>query len=273
VNARTRIATLATAMTTFAAPLVAQAAREAGRWTDRCRDDDWLDHSPAHYCEIRESGFKAGGALSVDPGDNGGVRIVGWDRDSVAVAAKVQAQASTDEAARALAQRVSISTSGGAIRADGPSTSGHESWSVSFTVAVPRHSDVTAHTVNGPIGVEDVAGKLELRAVNGPVRLDAVGGDVHAHTTNGPLVVSLEGERWVGAGLDAETENGPVSLTLPSRYAARLETGTVNGPMSVDYPLTLQGRISFRRISTDIGGGGPPVRVVTTNGPVTVRSQ
>jgi DUF4097 and DUF4098 domain-containing protein YvlB len=104
-------------------------------------------------------------------------------------------------------------------------------------------------------------------------RLDGVAGDVRARTVNGPLVVTLEGERWEGPGLDSETENGPVVLTLPARYSAHLETGTVNGPMSIDIPVTLQGRIDFHRISTDIGSGGATVRAVTTNGPVTVRSR
>jgi hypothetical protein len=49
-----------------------------------------------------------------------------------------------------------------------------------------------------------------------------------------------------------------------------LETGTVNGPMSIDFPITVQGRIDTKRLSMDIGGGGPTVHVTTTNGPVTV---
>lgn len=242
-------------------------------WLAECRRGDWGGHARARFCEVRQTGFKATGQTSIDPGANGGIAVSGWDRDSVAVTVKIRAQAGTDDAARGLAQQIRIAASGGTIRADGPSTSGRESWSVIFDVSVPRRSDVTAETVNGPISVDNVTGRMELRAVNGPVHLDAVGGDVHARTTNGPLVVSLEGGRWDGAGLDGETQNGPVNLTLPANYAAHLETGTVNGPMSLDYPITLQGRISFRRISTDIGGGGPPVRVVTTNGPVTVRRQ
>lgn len=251
--------------------VAAQRARDAGRWTDRCRDNDWGDDARAHYCEIRATGFKAGGALSVDPGVNGGIRITGWDQDSVAVTAKVQAQAETDEAAHDLARQVRISTSGGSIVADGPSTSGRRSWSVSFTVSVPRRSDLRAQTVNGPISVDEVTGKLDLRAVNGPIDLDAVGGDVHARTTNGPLVVTLSGAKWDGAGLDGETQNGPVTLAIPSGYAAHLETGTVNGPMSIDFPITVQGRISRHNIETDLNGGGPTIRAVTTNGPLTVQ--
>jgi hypothetical protein len=35
----------------------------------------------------------------------------------------------------------------------------------------------------------------------------------------------------------------------------------------------VQGRLDLKRLSMDIGGGGPTVRVVTTNGPVTVGHQ
>ena len=269
-----RIAALLMVSGAFAGPLLAQRSRTADDWLSRCRHGEWGDDDRARYCEVRESGFRPGGrAVTVDPGQNGGVRFTGWDRDSIGVSARIQTQAETDEEARALGQQIRIEASDGTIRADGPATRSRSSWSVSFEVSVPRRFDLAAETENGPISVEDVSGRMELRAVNGPVRLEAVAGDVHARTTNGPVVVTLEGERWDGAGLDAETQNGPVVLTLPPRYAARLETGTVNGPMNVDYPITLQGRISFRRITTDIGGGGPPVRVVTTNGPVSVRTR
>jgi hypothetical protein len=253
-----------------ASSLMAQRARtEDGQ--DRCRSGDWGDDSRAHYCEIRDTGFKAGGSVAVDPGVNGAIRFTGWDRDSVTVTAKVQTQAETDEDARALARQIRIVIADGTIRADGPATRHRESWSVNFDVSVPRRTDLTARTVNGPISVADVTGKMELTAVNGPVHLDAVGGDVHARTTNGPLVVTLEGDKWDGTGLDSETSNGPVVLTIPANYSAHLETGTVNGPMSFDFPITVQGRFSSRNIETDLGGGGPTIRAVTTNGPLTVR--
>jgi hypothetical protein len=63
-----------------------------------------------------------------------------------------------------------------------------------------------------------------------------------------------------------------VTLAIPERYSAKLETGTVNGPMSVDFPMTvtIQGRLS-QNLSTTLGSGGAPVRVVTTNGPLVIR--
>ena len=271
-----RTLTIVSLLACAAVPLAAQRRHAGDDSPISCRDGDhdWGDDARAHYCEIRNTGFKApGGTITVDPGENGGVRFTGWDRDSIAVTAKVQTQAETDADARDLAQQVRIETSGGTIRAEGPGFRHRASWSVSFDVMLPRRSDLEAETENGPISVADVKGRMELRAHNGPLRLEAVGGDVHARTVNGPLVVTLEGERWDGTGLDSETENGPVVLTLPPGYSAHLETGTVNGPMNLDIPITVQGRFNFRRIETDIGSGGPRVRAVTTNGPVTVRNR
>ena len=267
-----RILAAASLLACAAAPLAAQRHRSGDDWLASCRDrDNWGD-SRARFCEIRNAGFKAGGAVSVDPGVNGAIRVSGWDRDSVDVTAKIQAQARSDEEAQALAHDIRITASGGTISADGPAASGRRSWSVSFDVMVPRRTDLTVRTENGPISVDDVAGKMDLHAVNGPLHLEDVAGDVHARTVNGPLVITLSGDHWDGTGLDSETENGPVVLTLPARYSAHLETGTVNGPMLLDIPVTVQGRINFHHISTDIGSGGPPVRAVTTNGPVTVRN-
>ncbi|MGH7719113.1 MAG: hypothetical protein ACREON_09755, partial [Gemmatimonadaceae bacterium] len=70
--------------------------------------------------------------------------------------------------------------------------------------------------------------------------------------------------------LDLRTTNGGVDLSIPGNYSATLETGTVNGGMSIDFPITVQGRIT-RRLTTQLGGGGPTIRAITTNGGVRIR--
>lgn len=212
------------------------------------------------------------GALTVNPGENGAVAIYGWDRDSITVVAKIEAGARSDEDARQLVDAVHIDASGSTIRAAGPETASRQQWSVSFDVYVPRHTDLALSTENGPISIEDVTGTMNLRAENGPVSLVGVGGDVTARVQNGPLTVRLSGTQWDGAGLDAEARNGPVDLAIPERYNAQLETGTVNGPMDVAFPLTVtvQGHVT-NRIRTTLGSGGAPLRIVTTNGPLTIR--
>jgi hypothetical protein len=248
-------------------------------WLDDCHRDSWHDSyrdSRVKHCEIREAGFKGpvrGGALTVDPGTNGGVDIIAWDRDSVAVTARIQVNARSEDDAQAIARAIRIEAAGRVVRAVGPNPTGRrQSWSVSFIVYVPRRTDLSLATENGPLSVTDVTGRMDLSTQNGPLSLSGVAGDVHAHAQNGPLSVRLTGDRWVGTGLDAETTNGPAVLRIPEDYNAKLDFGTVNGPMDVGFPITvtINGRITDR-VSTTLGQGGPPVRVVTTNGPMSVR--
>jgi Putative adhesin len=249
--------------------LRSQSAADA-RWMAQCRDHE--DAWRARACEVRVVSLATGGVITVDPGRNGAAAVEGWDRDSVEVHARIQAEGATDDDAAALAHAIKIVASGTTIGAEGPDAGRRQSWAVNFVVYAPRHSDLKLDTYNGPIGVRDIAGRMTLTAYNGPISLTAVGGDVRARTTNGPLDIELVGARWDGAGLDAETTNGPVSLAIPDNYSAQLEFGTVNGPMTVGFPLTvtIQGRVG-RRISTRLGSGGAPIRVVTTNGPVEIQ--
>ena len=80
----------------------------------------------------------------------------------------------------------------------------------------------------------------------------------------------LAGTEWSGEGLDAQTTNGGVTLAVPAGYNAHLEASTVNGGMQIEFPVTVQGDIR-RRLSVDLGRGGRPIQVGTTNGGVVVR--
>ena len=259
-------------------PLSTLRAQESDdEWLSNCREDRWGDWgSRTRHCEIRETGMKATGrALTIDPGMNGGVEIIGWSNsDSIAITARIQIHARSSGDADAIARDIKIETSGGTVRATGGSSpfGRGQNWSVSFVVMVPRHSDLTLSTQNGPLSVEDVSGRMDLQTQNGPLSLSGVGGDVHASAQNGPLTIDLRGTRWEGTGLDAETQNGPADLRIPDNYNAKVEFGTINGPLDVGFPVTvtLSGRVRDR-ISTTLGNGGPPIRVVTTNGPMTVR--
>ncbi len=246
--------------------------RSAEDWLADCRqrhDDD--DRYRA--CEVRDLGFRPQGrAIRLDASPNGGVSIASWDRDSVHVRALVQASARTEEAAAELLRGIRVNVDGATVSSEGPESGRRSGWAVSYQVLVPRRSDVRAETVNGPVSVDSVSGRIDVETTNGPVTLSALAGEVHARATNGPLSVDLAGARWDGTGLDAETQNGPVTLDIPDGYSAQLETGTVNGPMRLDFPITVQGRIGrLTRINTTLGSGGPTVRVLTTNGPLTVR--
>jgi DUF4097 and DUF4098 domain-containing protein YvlB len=260
-------------LTLLALVPAAAAQTDPDTWLARCRRDQG-DRDRAKHCEVRETGMRpTRQPLVVDPGRNGGVAIRGWERDSVSIYAKIQAWGDSEEEARELARGVRIVADAGGIRADGPDAVGRKhGWAVSFEVFVPHRTDLDLEIENGPLTVRGVTGRMTLEARNGPVSLEGLGGSVRARVRNGPLHVELTGARWDGEGLDAETVNGPAVVAIPENYSGELETGTVNGPMRTDIPLTvtLQGRVA-RRVTARLGAGGAPVRVVTTNGPMTIR--
>jgi DUF4097 and DUF4098 domain-containing protein YvlB len=255
--------------TAFAATNLAQTRdRRVGRSADASCADGWND-SRASYCEIREATIPGLNPLDIDAGPNGGIRIRGWDRSDVLVRTKITGYAGSEAEARQIAAGVRVETAGGRIRTDGPERRGEDYWTASFDIQVPRTALLTLNTKNGGISIDDFRGTAKFRAMNGGVSLSNVGGDIRGETTNGGLSIDLTGDRWDGAGLDVETHNGGVRMTLPENYSAELETGTTNGRASVSFPITVQGTLG-RHISATLGAGGPRVRAITTNGGVTI---
>lgn len=235
-------------------------------------DQNWggRDDQKRH-CEMKEQTLAAsGGQIKVDGKRNGGVSVKGWDRNEILVRAQITAQAPTENEARALVNEVRILTGGANIYADGPEPRDNRWWAVSYEVFVPRQSDLALKAHNGGISIESVRGTLECDTNNGGVSLREVNGKVKGRTTNGGLSVRLSGNRWEGEGLDVETRNGGVQLSIPENYSAHLETGTVNGGVNFGFPLTVQGKIE-KNISTDLGSGGATIRLMTTNGGISVK--
>lgn len=232
---------------------------------DPCRDTGW-DDDYYRTCDVREETMAAG-PLTVDAGHNGGIQVEGWDRNEIRVRAVVTANARSEAEAKQLASAVQVQVGGGKVSATGPTTERRQWWSVSYRINVPRRNDLDLNANNGGVSITGVSGTIRFDTTNGGVRLNDLAGDVRGETRNGGLTVNLSGDRWDGVGLDVETSNGGVTLTIPDGYNADLTTRTVNGGFRTDFPMTIQGELSPRQgITTTLGSGGAPVRVRTTNG-------
>jgi len=267
-SARVRgVGVVMTALLLAGGPLAAQRRATGGDW---CADENWGDDRQG-FCEVREYSVPAsGGTMTVDASPNGGISVEGSSRGDIVVQARVVATAATEEEAKSIASRVQVVATAARVDADGPRGLGRrESWSVSYRLAVPTHTPLTLTTTNGGITVSAVDSRTELRTTNGGVKLSRMAGDVEGRTTNGGIDVDLEGTTWNGAGLDLQTTNGGVRLAVPAQYNAHLETGPKNGNVRIDFPVTFQGTIS-QSFSTDLGSGGPTLRVRTSNGGVRI---
>lgn len=237
-----------------------------------CSSDGWSSGDRISYNELREFTMPGSGSLAVDGGKNGGIKVKGSDRSDVLVRACVQSWGTSAEAAKAVAGNIKIA-SGGLVKAENGVDDQH--WGVSYEVLVPRSTNLKLNAHNGGISISTVEGMLEFETMNGGVSLYDVAGDVKGRTTNGGVNVSLSGTSWKGSGLDVTTTNGGVNLLMPESYAANIETGTVNGGFKSDITaLNVERTEKTRsmRINTAINGGGAPIRVITTNGGINIRS-
>jgi hypothetical protein len=227
--------------------------------------------------------------LQIHPLGNGGVQVVGWDKDTYSVTACKAAAGSSDEAERILSQ-ITMSVEKGRISTNGPGDD--EEWTVYLLVRAPKSSSIDVDTTNGPLSFYGVDGKLtarakngpislknfsgdaEITAVNGPISLDGSSGSVRIHTENGPISVVLEGKTWNGAGLSADAKNGPVTLMVPSGYESSSVVESTNyAPVSCKASICENSRKTWddehRRI--EYGSSPAMIRLSTVNGPVSVR--
>ncbi|MBK8304594.1 MAG: DUF4097 family beta strand repeat protein [Chloracidobacterium sp.] len=241
-----------------------------------CDNDNWSNGDNVTFKELREMTAPAGGTITVDGRQNGGISVRGENRSDVLIRACVQTWGKSDDAAKSIAGDIKINTSG-TIQAE--NSSGDKGWSVSYEISVPRASnvDLTAH--NGGLSVKGVDGSINFETQNGGVNLDGVAGTVKGRTTNGGINVRLVGSSWKGTGLDVQTTNGGVNISVPENFAARIDAGTTNGGFTSNI-VGLQPEKSDdnkyyqrkTRVNTDLNGGGPLVRIMTTNGGVRINT-
>jgi len=254
----------------------AGAFRQISPADNPCADTGRGGRDRGHACEVRDTRLGAPGSpLAVDASPNGGIRVEGWDQPDVLVRAVVQTWGETDAEARDVLGAVRVNAAGARVTAEGPTRDGdrgRRGWSVSYRIWAPRQTALDLVARNGGVSIHAMQGEARFTTTNGGVTLEDVAGRVTGRTVNGGVNVRLSGARWDGAGLEVETTNGGVTLTLPRDYSAALDVSTVNGGLRSDLPVTLlDGR--GRELRTTLGSGGPLLKVRTKNGGVRLNAR
>jgi hypothetical protein len=227
--------------------------------------------------------------LQVHPHANGGMQVVGWEKDTYSVTACKAAGGRGEEAEHILSQ-ITVSIEKGRISTKGPSDD--DDWTIYLLIRAPKSATVDAETTNGPISFYDVDGKLtahahngpislknfsgdaEISAQNGPISREGSSGNVRIHTENGPISVALKGSTWSGTGLSADAHNGPVTLMVPMGYQSGFVVESTNhSPMSCRASICDNARKTWDDDHRRIEYGSAPVmiRLSTVNGLVSVQ--
>jgi hypothetical protein len=167
--------------------------------------------------------------------------------------------------------QIQTSESGGQISVTGPQGG---QWSVAVIIEAPRDGALDLETLNGPVDLLDLTGRIQVRAVNGPVGIRGLSGDVKLSATNGPVMIELDGSRWNGRGLEASATNGPLTIRLPDSYTSGVRIN-VSGHTPIRCRAA-QCNQAIRRLGSpdliEIGGPDSPVHLSTVNGPLSIEA-
>jgi hypothetical protein len=230
--------------------------------------DDW----------VRTYSVSPGGHVEI-VNDNGEIGARVADGTMLEVHAAREVRAESDEAARALMQKLQMVEEVGPdhvrIQSRGLADDGgfgrRSQASVKYDLRIPRGMGIALQTQNGGIVLENLEGQITATTTNGGITGRGLSGSLRVATVNGGVqaeMVTVTGE------VSMTSVNGGVRLALPPGVKAQLEATAVNGGVTVDDALHLaaseRGRL---HVVGMLNGGGLKISLQTTNGGVRVTAR
>jgi hypothetical protein len=208
---------------------------------------------------------------------NGTIEIQPDDSNKVDVVADRTVSAATDEAAKDGLARFEIqeTVSPDHIAIDSSSRGAgiffNMSRRVDYHVHVPRWANIKLHATNGNITVTALTGTVHIETTNGRIDASALENSTTVQTTNGRI--TLDFAKLGEDGISCTTTNGVIEVTVPRDTKARLSARLVNGAIHTDGLEVAISEQSRRRLDGSIGGGGPTIRLETTNGTIALKGK
>jgi Putative adhesin len=239
---------------------------------------------------------------------NGAVSVQPWDKPEIHIQAKKRVRHSSRETAEKYARQIEIAveTKGDALEVRTVMPGQQEDWdwvewffsldwlferrareaSVSYEISTPRRIDAKLVSTHGRVQIGAIEGRADLHTTHGAVHAEGTQGAVKAHTTHGAIsLVQVAGGCHAvtthakitaellslgSQGCELHTTHAAIHLTLPENIRADLDASTTHGSVTSALPLAVQGKISQQGMEGKINGGGPPLKLRTTHGSITI---
>lgn len=137
--------------------------------------------------------------------------------------------------------------------------------------------DVTGTTdlncVSGDVIAEDIQGAVEAETVSGSVKLRGISGAdvVKGKTMSGNTI--YYGDVSSTGRYSLEAHSGNVEMSIPSGSAFDLTASTFSGTIKTDFKVMVSGKLSKKKISGSVNGGGADVKLKTFSGNVYLKKK
>lgn len=203
--------------------------------------------------------------LDIDVGD-GSVTLVGTSRSGALVEANGVRGLSSPTDDQTLEE--------GTLRIRSSCSFAAQWCSLSYRVELPVGATVVAHSSNGPVTADGLAGNVQLTSNNGRVTANGPAGTIALHSSNGQVRVTGA----TSARVSATSNNGSVHVGFarpPQAVVAHSSNGSVTvGLPHSDISYRVEAHSSNGSVSTPVRTdptGSRTITAVSSNGRVTVR--
>ena len=172
----------------------------------------WPGAQPVN-CETRDFEIPYdGGNFKVTAG--GAVRIRGWDRDTIAVRARIEIY--SDDAQNISPSIVNVQITPNDLGVSGPQLEGNQWWQVSFELFVPQGISAALEVKNGLVNVADFKGSLDMNINTGAIEVRRCAGVIKGSTRNG--LIQVESSSADSQNIDLRTGNGELEFNIANTY-------------------------------------------------------
>ncbi|MCP3980894.1 MAG: DUF4097 domain-containing protein [bacterium] len=187
---------------------------------------------------------------------------------------------------RSIDDKVRLDTSGGSITAQDVTGDVLADTSGGTIMIENIDGNVDADTSGGSIEIERIRGSVKADTSGGSIRLYDVREDIYADTSGGSIRIRDAGGRVEagtsggsisasfvagnGAGGELSTSGGGITVSVDGSVSLDIDAVASGGSVKSDVPVSVQGRISKTHLRGKMGGGGPPLRLRTSGGRITI---
>jgi DUF4097 and DUF4098 domain-containing protein YvlB len=158
-------------------------------------------------------------------------------------------------------------------------------------LAVDVKNGVYCKTASGNVEAKNVTGNADLNCVSGDVMAENIRGDVEADTVSGSVELTgisdadvVKGKTMSGSVIflgeinpngrySLNAHSGKVEMTIPAGSAFDLTASVFSGTIKTDFKVMMSGKLSKKKISGSVNGGGADVNLKTFSGNVYLKKK
>jgi DUF4097 and DUF4098 domain-containing protein YvlB len=158
-------------------------------------------------------------------------------------------------------------------------------------VVVDVKNGAYGKTASGDVKAKNVTGNTDLNCVSGDVTAENINGDVEGDTVSGSVKLMdisgadvVKGKTMSGSTIylgeinsngryTLSAHGGTVEMTIPSGSAFDLAASTFSGSIKSEFEVKVSGKMSTKKISGSVNGGGADVNLKTFSGNIYLKKK